>query len=134
MDYFYEDEEFAYEYNIGERVGEAGELDGPSEDPKDPHQKFNTFVQAIAHSLNQNNFCSIGARQLQEMTFKSQLLKFPQYKNPTAFVVGYTIVDDGVISKQKFEKILPHFDKFEYPIRPEDAIRYANLWINELNG
>lgn len=132
MNYFDDDEEFGYEHDVHNRVGLGGELDEPSDDPKDPYQRFATFVKAIGLSLNQNNFASLTNRQINEMAFKSQLLEFPQYKNPTAYVVGYYILTDGVISKAKLNAITPHFEKFEYPIRPPDAVRYANLWINEL--
>lgn len=133
MNYFEDEEEFGYEYDIHNRIGLEGELDQPaSDDPRDPYQRFATFVKAIALSFNQNEFTSMTQRDIKEMTFRSQLLTFPQYKNPTAYVVGYSILDNGRISKEKLDKITPHFEKFDYPIRPPDAVRYANLWINEL--
>lgn len=134
-DYFDNDEdEFGLEHNVLERVAPEDEL-GVSdiEYHIDPYQRFSTFIKAIALSLDQHNFISINHRQIQEMIFKAQLLSFPEYKNPTAYVIGYYILgNDKTISKERLNRVIPYFEKFEYPIRPTDAVRYANLWINEL--
>jgi hypothetical protein len=132
MNYFDDDDDFGYEHDIHMRVGLPGELDRPSDDPKDPLQRFSTFVNAIARSFNEYGYANLTQREIQEMLFKAQLIKYPEFKNPTAYVVGYYILQGNTINKKKLDNISAHFSKFEYPIRPHDAIRYANMWINEL--
>ena len=53
-----------------------------------------------------------------------------QYKNPSAYILGYLALNKGQIDKKRvkhiFNSVLPDFK--EEGVTPPDVIRYARYW------
>ena len=125
-----EDDDFMFEHDILDRVGlEAHMSSDIPTNPKDSRDKFTINVRGVANWIINQGYNVIDQRDIQQMTFKAQLVKHPEYKNPTAFVVGYAILKNNVINKGILNKLTGHFHDFVHPIQATDAIRYANLWL-----
>jgi hypothetical protein len=131
--YEYEDEiRFEPEYNVRDRMGGVIEDELiKTRDMRDPVQRFAAFVQVVTRSMNAQNIVSISRKDLNFLVEKALEVSAGQYKNPTAFVLGYWLTIDSdytELNKEKFKRLAPNLKDLEYPIRPYDAVRYANLW------
>lgn len=131
---FEDDVRFEAEYNVRDRMGGVMEDElTKTRDTKDPLQRFAAFVQVVTNSMNAQNIISISRRDLNFVVEKSLEVSAGKYKNPTAFVLGYWLTRDSdytKLSEEKFKKLLPNLKELDFPIRPYDAVRYGNLWIN----
>ena len=95
-------------------------------------ETFQTQVQAIALEIRGSGKL-MSEDNISTLIEKAHKLKLVQFKNPTAYVLGYIASGYGSRTLKKenfryvFEKIWPTYSKRNY-ISREDVIRYAMLW------
>jgi hypothetical protein len=100
---------------------------------QDPLERFCRKVNAISRDLNNwKELETIDENSINTMLTKATNLDSVEYKNPTAYVLGFLATGGGnVLSKEKFayviKKVLPHVDS-DAAVLPPDVIRYATLW------
>jgi hypothetical protein len=100
---------------------------------QDPLEKFCRKVNAICRNLNNwEEIENIDENSINIMLVKAANLDYVEYKNPSAYVLGFLASGGGnVISKEKFayviKKVLPRVDS-EASVLPPDVIRYSILW------
>jgi hypothetical protein len=134
------------EYNVQDRVGgildadlmtELGINDGG--DVRDPVQRFKIFVKMLATEMANEKIIDINVQQdIPFMLRRINDLPSPQYKNATAYVLGFWIVT----SNEKYNKINNRrLNKLEIDsetgfiknvvgtVKKHDVIRYCRLWI-----
>lgn len=124
--------EYENEYNVFERVGGYAddELTLPK-NMKDPIQKFMAYVMTVTRSMNDQGIVKINRPEMVYIVDKINSLPFPQYKNPTAFVLGYWVTNENdEIDKRKLDRLSSQLNKLDYPVRLYDIVRYGNLWLN----
>jgi hypothetical protein len=133
---FADENEIRYEveYNVKDRLGGVIEDELiKTRDMKDPVQRFVAFVQVVTRLMNEQNIITISRKDLNFLVEKALEVPAARFKNPTAFVLGYWLTRDSdytELNRSKFLKIVPNLKDLDYPIRPYDAIRYANLWMD----
>lgn len=154
MDYFdedYEDQDeyvedveeenrFQAEVNVFERVNRRDNIDididigiGPKKNrtQETPIERFVKFVNAIALELtNENHLSENDVRYILE---KIRVINKPEYKNPTAYILGYIATNYGgnQINKDKLIECFNLLDKLaDKSVTQPDVIRYARLWMN----
>lgn len=90
-------------------------------------EKFNVLVGVHFEKLNE--YLKLGSKSLEVLTDTTAKLKDVQHKNPIAYILGYYVMKDKDISKEKlnyiFKEVLSHIED----VKPPDVIRYARLWI-----
>lgn len=133
-----EDFDFEDEYNVYERTDrlehdyladfESEDLSSDSERTK----KFFIFVDAVMRSLNENKIITAHQEDIKSVLSRSKLLIAPKYKNPTGYVLGWWVSQNGTIDKKRLTNVITRSDEMTYPVRPADIIRYANLWLTQL--
>ena len=91
-----------HEIKAFERVGGPHAMLGTTDKViQDPLERFQTFVDAIARNLEGQgiilpfNGQSIGEKDIQIMLENAHKLKDIQFKNPTAYVLGYIGSNNG---------------------------------------
>jgi hypothetical protein len=100
---------------------------------QDPLEKFCRKVNAICRNLNNwEEIENIDENSINIMLVKAANLDYVEYKNPSAYVLGFLASGGGnVLSKEKFsyviKKVLPRVDS-EASVLPPDVIRYSILW------
>ncbi len=108
--------------------------DGRPLKTQDPRGRFCLKVDAICRNIDSNcKFMSISEDQIQFLLNKSQNLKRVEFKNPTAFVLGYRATDGGVRKSAKVSgnavwKCYSDIMNSDESIKQPDIIRYARLW------
>ena len=100
----------------------------------DPLDSFRINVDAISRSLRNWDDVKISEKDITEMLESAADLKYVQYKNPTAYVLGYMASNGGKkLDKTSFDsvikKVLPHTED-QTSVTPVDVVRYARLWQN----
>jgi hypothetical protein len=116
--------------NIG-LVGADGKIDQSIIDPLD---RFKIIVDAKARMLTDTPY--ITELDINVLLENANNLKYVNYKNSTAYVLGYIVSKGGrEIEITHFndiiKQILPIFH--DDSIKPPDIIRYSRLWIEHLN-
>jgi hypothetical protein len=116
--------------NIG-LIGADGKIDQSILDPLD---RFKIIVDATARKLIDTQY--ITEIDINVLLENANNLKYVNYKNSTAYVLGYIVSKGGSeIEITHFndiiKKILPIFH--DDSIKPPDIIRYSKLWIEHLN-
>lgn len=101
---------------------------------QDPEQRFGCYVDAIARSLGSRSESEISATEINNMITLSSKIPKIQYKNPTAYILGYMVSKGGKeIDKKIYSNVvktyLPHVDP-KIGLTEPDIIRYARLCIN----
>jgi hypothetical protein len=132
------DDKYEAEFNAHERVFFGSDLIGTTAKTKmeqatqDPLERFRRNVNAIAKNMSNFGYV-IQKDSIQQMIEKANKLEVIEYKNPTAYILGYLVLDNGKISNELFTKvvtqILPHVTEKDSILKP-DIIRYAVLWQN----
>ena len=129
---------FGQERNVYERVGIRGDIDielggglEKKKSQKTPLERFIETVNAITlQIINEKNMLTQG--DLKIILESISLVNKPEYKNPTAYVLGYMASNGGF--NMIGEKIFDIFELLEFvqdkTVNPEDIIRYSRLWIN----
>jgi hypothetical protein len=124
--------QFQNEYNYLDRIG--GYLDQDNlirKDNFDPVQRFINLVRSSALDLDTNDVVNV-KKDIDFLLRSISQFKNVQYKNPTAFVLGYCVIKNNQIDLQSFKHIKNKLEKVSNPVRDYDIIRYANLWLNSL--
>lgn len=137
----FEGDIFRDEYNVNERAG-GGALDndilaelGLSEkDSHDPVRRFALFVITVATDMTNQGFINLNLKQeIPFMVRRITNIPNPEYKNPSAYVLGYWVVSSNdnynSISRKRFNKISNDLGKIDFPLQKQDVIRYARFWI-----
>lgn len=138
-----EDGKYQDEFNVGDRVGGLldadtdimNELGLANKDTQDPVFRFAAFVRKVAIDMTNQGYIHLNLSQEVPLILRRIIdLPIPQYKNPTGYVLGYWVVSDcntfNSISKKRFHKLEPGLEKIDYPLKKQDIIRYARLWIS----
>lgn len=135
MDEDYDDIErpdYQPEYRAFERAGPVSLIsDKSTRNIQDPVERFQSQVDGISRSLADNG-ASIAESDIARMLEKISSLNKVEYKNPTAYVLGYLASTRGTEITQSstsnvFDKVLP--SARDRSVKPEDVLRYARLWI-----
>jgi hypothetical protein len=139
----YKDEEenrFQAEVNVFERVNRRDNIDididigiGPKKNrtQETPIERFVKFVNAIALELTNENYLS--EDDVKYILEKIRKVNKPEYKNPTAYILGYIATNNGgnKINKDKLIECFNLLDKLvDKSVTQPDIIRYARLWMN----
>ena len=141
----YEDEyekedniEMKGEVNAFERTGirndfnmlDVENLDKKSKLKKTPLERFYESVNGICQQLLERNKLVEG--DIRIILENIGQLDKPEYKNATAYILGYIVSGGG--NKINKKKLLDAIDLLEYledkSIQAPDIIRYSRLWIN----
>ena len=140
----YEDDvEYENEYNVYDRVGGVLENDIIAElginieevgGERDPVHRFALFVSTVATEMTNQGYINLNLKQdIPYMLRRIPKIPYPGYKNPTGFVLGYWLVSSNEtydrINKKRFNNLNNNLSKIDYPIKSQDVIRYARLWI-----
>ncbi len=123
------------------RVGMAGDMIGMITGPDgkinrgmlDPLQIFQIQVDAISRHLKDQKIKKpLDDRDIQKMIEKSIVLRHVNYKNPTAYVLGYIASNGGSrITQEQFNnssKLLEYV--YDTSVLEPDILRYARLWMS----
>jgi len=122
------------------RVGMAGDMIGIITGPDgkinremlDPLQIFQIQVDAVSRHLKDQKIKKpLDERDIQKMIEKSNVLPHINYKNPTAYVLGYIASNGGSrITQEQFNnssKLLEYV--YDTSVLEPDILRYARLWM-----
>ena len=100
--------------------------------------RFCLAVDAISRKINEKNVVNLGNPQIQILLTKSQELRLVEYKNPTAFVLGYISTSGGNhgITKKSLELAWKCYKSYTdtkktKSVQKPDIIRYARMWENK---
>ena len=112
-------------------------VDGQALKTQTPLGRFCLRVDAISRNINEA--CagfSIPDEEIQVLLNKSQNLPRVEFKNPTAFVLGYLATRKGAIgiTKTSLKNVWRCYGSVgginkDSSIREPDIIRYARLWV-----
>ena len=93
---------------------------------------FKETVNAIAHQLREEKI-RLSNDDINQLIQMVDNLKDPQYKNPTAYLLGYIGSNGGQnINKQNISYVFTNVLKAvsDKSVKREDVIRYTRLWFN----
>lgn len=141
-EFFEEETTYGNEMKAFERSGGYGSMLGQSIGPdgkpiktQDPLEKFQIRVDAIARNLQSVFPGVISQDNIQTMLEKANQLKDVQYKNATAYVLGYIASTGGEnLTPQTFKIVESKISKvhLEGNVKSPDILRYARLWQLQL--
>ena len=95
---------------------------------------FKETLNAIAQQLREDGLRLSNDDIIQLIETVDQL-ENPQYKNPTAYLLGYIASNGGRdINKKTVNHVFTNILKTvsDKTVKPEDVLRYARLWYNLL--
>ena len=104
---------------------------------QDPLDKFIEKVRAISLALASDN--CLDTHNIVDLISNSSKLKNVQYKNATAYILGYIATNRGtnIIEAKQIqfikERIIDSKILDDDSVTIEDVIRYARLWGQNLN-
>jgi hypothetical protein len=93
---------------------------------------FKETVNAIAQQLREDGF-RLSNDDITQLIENVEKLNNPQYKNPTAYLLGYVASSGGrVIDKKTVNNVFNNLLKTvsDKSVKNEDVLRYARLWYN----
>jgi len=98
-----------------------------------PEDRFQLYVDAISRKLNGDNIMNVSQTEIDAMLDAMPMVPNIQYKNPTAYILGFLATAGGrkiSVSKIKtiIEEVLPQLP--ESGVEAPDVVRYARLWMN----
>lgn len=108
-----------------------------------PLDKFRNSVNSVARNLV-NMGLTLSNEDVVRMLSKASEIENVGFKNPTAYVLGYWVVQNGTISKEKVEHIINRFifrkvndtnEEFlliQSSVSGIDVVRYARYWTMHL--
>jgi hypothetical protein len=134
--YYNNEGEFQNEINYLDRVGFDDEFENDEifervTALRDSTQKFTAFVKYIAVSLNNGNFLKLEKSEISYIISQIKNIPSPGYKNPTGFVLGYWVSQNGKIDEKRLKKVFQNLSNLDYPVKTHDVIRYARLWLTQ---
>ena len=111
-------------------------VDGQPLKTQTPLGRFCLKVDAVSRNINSTCRFSLPDEQIQTLLDKSQELHRVEFKNPTAFVLGYLATGKGTIgiTKTSLSNVWKCYESTDginkdLSIREPDIIRYARLWV-----
>uniref|UniRef100_A0A6C0CZN2 Uncharacterized protein n=1 Tax=viral metagenome TaxID=1070528 RepID=A0A6C0CZN2_9ZZZZ len=121
-----------------ERVSRGNILDNIVTDKFDrnPYTDFVVRVNAISLDLNSfDNFTNkLKDSDIKEMIEYAANIHNIQYKNPTAYILGYIATNGGKnIDKKKVDYLIKNvldITMDRSSVTPPDIIRYSRFWLN----
>ena len=127
-DHFQPPEECIFQDEVGAYNRSSGSMMNISRTTKGEscEGKFKTLVMLKIDMLKQR-----GIVINIENIFSSNL-RYPEYKNPLAYVLGYYVLEAKEIDMAKFKKVTRFLKDSDDTVMPEDVIRYATLWKKTL--
>jgi hypothetical protein len=132
FEYEEEEQEFKEERGAFERAGATYVIGTSLKYTTNPIEKFKIIVDANFRKIKTTGGLSDG--DLNVMMEKISGIHLIQYKNPSAYVLGYIASKGGKeLSLQRFElaeSLIPELSEKEDAITPPDIIRYAVFWVN----
>lgn len=98
----------------------------------DARGHFKETVNAIAQQLREDRV-GISGEDVNKLIEIADIINEPQYKNATAYVLGYIASQGGKNINKKtvnyvFKNILKQVS--DKSVKEEDILRYARLWYN----
>lgn len=93
---------------------------------------FKETVNAIAQQLREDRI-KLSGNDMEQLIDRIDSLKEPQYKNATAYVLGYIASDGGrEINRKNLNNVFKTILKTvsDKSVKEEDVLRYARLWYN----
>ena len=130
------EDEFVAEMGAFDRVGAGGGLLGGKLSKlekalQDPLERFQSQIDAICRSINGlETKIKISQHEIDQMISYAHKLEYIQYKNATAYILGYMVLTKKNIDKQKFQTVTKILGKLDDDsIKPPDIIRYGRMWI-----
>lgn len=128
-----EDTEFRPDIGAFERTG-GGLLGTKGEKEKkhlqDPIEKFSVAVDAISRLLNDVSGITIEQKDIDKMVESAYLLKNIEFKNPSAYVLGYLASKGGRnIEKSTVDNVFKKALSHTKGVLEPDVIKYAKLWL-----
>lgn len=132
---------YTAEANAYSRVGHGGRLttvisEGPMKDIQqladmtNPEEKFLILLTQSAQSMIEKHDIKISDQDIEIMADKVSLISDIQYKNPTAFILGYIATQPRKNMnnvKHVINHILPKIE--EGGVKPPDVVRYSRFWL-----
>lgn len=128
-DYIYDDNEceLRADFHAFERVEIFNE---DIKNLKDKVQRFKTFVSFVATEIRDDKLLDIKTSDINFLVKSVSKIPTPEYKNPTAYILGYMLLKKGY-NKHTLEKdIIPILNRLTYTVTPHDVVRYARLLEN----
>ena len=133
---------YGQEFNVYERTGPGGinlGLVGPDgkidRSIQEPLERFQIYVDAISRGLMNEELGIIAEQDIQIMLEKAKKLNNVNFKNPSAYILGYISSKGG----KQLTKIQFNYVKntilskiIDTSINPEDILRYSRLWTLHL--
>lgn len=119
------------EVNFTDRVGFMQDnILGESKktDILNPVERLKGFISSVSNTMKEQNGIHIKKSDVITINSFVDSLPSPEFYNATGLVLGYWVLNEGIIDKEKFKELIPKLPKIEYPIQQWDVIRYANLW------
>lgn len=133
------EDDFVAEMGAFERVGAGGGMLGGKLSKlekalQEPLERFQSQVDAISRSINAlESKVKIHQHEIDQLISYAEKLEYIQYKNVTAYILGYMVVTKKVIDKHKFQTVTKILGKIDDDsVKPPDVIRYARMWINSI--
>ena len=133
------EDDFVAEMGAFERVGIGGGLLGGKLSKiekalQDPLERFQSQTDAISRSINGlETKVKIHQHEIDQMISYAEKLEYIQYKNVTAYILGYMVLSRKEIDKQKFQTVTKILGKIDDDsVKPPDVIRYARMWIDNI--
>lgn len=110
--------------DVGEYFGIAKKFDAKGH--------FKETVNAIAQQLREDGF-RLSNDDIVQLIETVEQLENPQYKNPTAYLLGYIASNGGRdINKKTVNHVFNNLLKTvtDKSVKQEDVLRYSRLWYN----
>ena len=127
---------FGDEYNVSERTGTYYDDNKKYKKFQDPIERFKSNINAISIDLI-NYYPDIHNNDINFMINTVSRLNKPEYKNASAYVLGYLAIKNSGNKLNKtiifkiFDKCLPYIQ--DKSVKKADIIRYARLWLSILS-
>lgn len=96
----------------------------------EPIDRFKSYVGAISHKMNEDGIFNISIKDRNSMCLKANNLDKIKYLNPTAYIIGYIVTNEGKkIDKKLVEKSFTKLHLLtDDSVKPADVVRYAIYW------
>ena len=95
--------------------------------------KFYVYVNAVAHRfIDEGYIPTVSRNDVETILVAIQRVQSPQFKNPEAFVLGYSVAKSGQINKKQFDYLSSKLENLDIFITKMDVFRYALLWLSLL--
>lgn len=101
-----------------------------TKDLKDKVQRFKTFVSFVATEIRDDQLLDLKPSDINFLINSVSNILTPEYKNPTAYILGYILLKKGYTKHALEKDIIPILNRLTYTVTPHDVVRYARLLEN----